>query len=484
MSAEGATKIACARLEPKDGLLRTLFRFNANGLLAGVFNTDAPPDEDDPKPDPPKVIVSCGEAFQSPTPLANICTGADSNQSNCEPAVLVGRGDIVVELPSVPYYIVSAAHPNRPAQLYINGFSLGVDATLVAIERVIVGAQMSAEDRVRLRFRVRPNQASKPLWTAVYQDVGIYGEKTMDLAVGWSETLVFKFPPAKMGAFKIRISTHGLVFGAFCVMGLLVAFFVWTMKCTDTFRYDSSYAVWGSAARLRKQVIAAGPLGKLSSFKRWLQRAKLPAASDRSTQKVLEAEPYSIDISKFGDSWDEVFKQANAQAARVLGGGNPVDADAQLAVIGLALRERPAKQSRAAYSLARVQIGTWMMFACVAAIFLWVVYGDFPVLEGSVLAIVAISTVTAGAFMFADPPTGGRLMLSDGFFKDIASGSDNKQQVHRFQAVLVNLLLLVVGVIYVVQNLAYPTFDASWLQFLGLSGLAQVVGKNAEVQKD
>ena len=40
------------------------------------------------------------------------------------------------------------------------------------------------------------------------------------------------------------------------------------------------------------------------------------------------------------------------------------------------------------------------------------------------------------------------------------------------------LILLVVGVAWPLKNLTYPTFDDTWLQFLGLGGLAQTVGKS------
>ncbi|HEX4509935.1 MAG TPA: hypothetical protein VH328_07655, partial [Burkholderiaceae bacterium] len=61
--------------------------------------------------------------------------------------------------------------------------------------------------------------------------------------------------------------------------------------------------------------------------------------------------------------------------------------------------------------------------------------------------------------------------------RDLTAGTDKEQRVHRFQAVMVNVLLLFIGTAFVVQHLAYPTFDASWLEFLGLSGLVQAAGK-------
>jgi hypothetical protein len=69
--------------------------------------------------------------------------------------------------------------------------------------------------------------------------------------------------------------------------------------------------------------------------------------------------------------------------------------------------------------------------------------------------------------------------VSQGFFKDILTSPDGTQQLHRLQALLVNGLLLGVGIDSVVQNLAYPVFDNSWLALLGISGITQAAMKQA-----
>jgi hypothetical protein len=60
---------------------------------------------------------------------------------------------------------------------------------------------------------------------------------------------------------------------------------------------------------------------------------------------------------------------------------------------------------------------------------------------------------------------------------DIVTGFDEKQKFHRYQAVVVNILLLLTGFSYCVQQLAYPEFDQSWLALLGLSGATLGAGK-------
>ena len=176
------------------------------------------------------------------------------------------------------------------------------------------------------------------------------------------------------------------------------------------------------------------------------------------------------------------FSQAQVKACldwadKAIYGNYPeTDADVASTVIGLALTREKWKPVRGAFSLASVQVGVWMMFACIAAIFLWVVYGALPAIVGSLLGLVSITVVISGASWIVDP-AGKKFFESQGLWRDLMMGADGQTKVHRFQAVLVNLLLLFVGVSWLTKNLTYPTFDDTWLQFLGLSGLAQTVGK-------
>lgn len=145
-------------------------------------------------------------------------------------------------------------------------------------------------------------------------------------------------------------------------------------------------------------------------------------------------------------------------------------------IIGLSLHRRPIPVVRATFSLVAVQVGTWVTFACLAAVFLWLVYGQWPMLKGSMLVLVTISAATATASWLVDS-SARQFKPSVNLLRDLTAGTDNEQRVHRFQAVMVNALLLFIGTAFVVQHLAYPTFDPSWLEFLGLSGLLQTAGK-------
>ncbi len=140
-------------------------------------------------------------------------------------------------------------------------------------------------------------------------------------------------------------------------------------------------------------------------------------------------------------------------------------------------RVAPSAGYRAAYSFARVQWGAWMLFALMAALYLWVIYGNFPDLTGSVAILVGVSTLTATTSFFIDPKTTFPPVHSGGLLRDLLSDSNDDLQAHRFQALVVNTLLLVAGVVFVGRHLSYPEFPDTWLAMLGISNAGALAGK-------
>jgi hypothetical protein len=203
--------------------------------------------------------------------------------------------------------------------------------------------------------------------------------------------------------------------------------------------------------------------------------ADASAASDKTSARkeaIDTRQTRLVDFGKaltsFSSGWDS-FKR---------GGATPTtSAETFAAVIGLALFGGRVRPLRLPYSLVRVQWGAWMMFATTAAVYLWLVYGEFPALDGSVLGLVSVSTITAGASFIVDDKVGNSPGYSRGFVFDLMTGANDVQQAHRYQALVVNVLLFVVGIVYVSQHLAYPVFDPSWLGLMTLSGIAQTAGK-------
>lgn len=133
------------------------------------------------------------------------------------------------------------------------------------------------------------------------------------------------------------------------------------------------------------------------------------------------------------------------------------------------------------FSLSRVQLFSWFMFALLSGVFLKLIYTELPALDGSILALLGIST-GAGALSWTidkslETPSDRSGTISQGFWLDLVTGPRGDYQVHRMQAVLVNITLLLIGVFHVVTSIAYPTFDQSWLIFLTISGGTYAFGK-------
>lgn len=140
-------------------------------------------------------------------------------------------------------------------------------------------------------------------------------------------------------------------------------------------------------------------------------------------------------------------------------------------------RVGPSSAYLAAFSFARVQWGAWMLFALIAALYLWVIYGNFPDLTGSVAILVGVSTLTATTSFFMDPKTSSPPVATSGLLRDLLSDNNDDLQAHRLQALTVNILLLVAGIIYVGRHLSYPEFPDTWLAMLGISNAGALAGK-------
>lgn len=183
--------------------------------------------------------------------------------------------------------------------------------------------------------------------------------------------------------------------------------------------------------------------------------------------------------------------QANSSGSLVVAGDNVVGMAAVLGALfaGFFLwamggtdifrvGPRPDQMTRRlGYSFARVQWGVWNCFAVTAALYLWVVFGSFPDLTGSVLQLAAVSTLTATVSFFMDSNVQPVPQASQGLIRDLLSGNNNDLQAHRFQALMVNVLLLVAGIVLVARRLAYPDFPGNWLAMLGISNAASLAGK-------
>jgi len=293
-------------------------------------------------------------------------------------------------------------------------------------------------------------------------------------AVGWSNDAAFTMDRDTSGpAMYARVSVPAAVAAAAFFASVLVLFYFWSLRNTDLFRVAPTYPWWRDARDLRTQIRrVVVPL----PWARWRGGYRILGTADfaEKVQAVVSAR-YA------GWAWaataDEIGALEEARRAAMAGLVPATPEAVRNAVVALAILEGKWRPLRLPYSLSRVQWGTWMMFTVVSATYLWLVYGRLPTLDGSVVALIAISTITAGVSFFADGAVGQSTSYSNGIVQDVMTGANDAQQAHRYQAVVVNALLLVVGVVFVAQHLTFPSFDSTWLELLGLSGAAQTLLK-------
>ncbi|MHB2247996.1 hypothetical protein [Pseudomonas fitomaticsae] len=376
-----------------------------------------------------------------------------TGESNSDPACanlgsdarpLVGTGDLIIAVDKTAFTALKTSQGALSGAfvLYLNGIPLPGDAMLIASETV--------DQYVQLRFRIRQGPETQRLWSMLYADGALFEPTALYPALGWSsndatQTLI----PLRGQATSVSITTGARLVLALLLVVLAIAAIVYVGRATDTLRDEPDSAIppwWKTARKLR---------------------ARMAQLSDDTARNQDLKEKYpdfdGTDVSRY----DDLASKALA--------GEPVEAaDVNATCFGLALRKPDWKPVRASFSLSRTQMALWFTFAVATGLFLWLLYGDLRRIDGSLLVLLGISIGTAGLSWITDrnAPSGRGYVPSRGFWYDLLTGFDERKQLHRYQAVVVNVLLLVVQ-----QQLSYPVFDPTWLIFLGISGTAYGVGK-------
>lgn len=455
------------------------------------------------------------------SPQARTCPEPDNKNPPPNPP-LVGAGQLTVfvctkDYTQVEFVLRTGKQPaQQPAGSKANTFNVDPEDKLPAPNLVLNGFDMGtggehlstevlASGLTSLRYRLKPDKNSDKAWATLYRERGFTGSVDLRPALAWNGQTVFRVKKPLAPLVGIQVTDAITLVEAVVLSSVFLAIFFWALRRMDIFRESPALPWWDEADLLRDRVRAV-KLGrkswlkfltrdirgihavkaKMAGMKYWAKGTAAVLVSDQATTETSNVIPESdavIKLIKDSTYGGENFDQSKVQgcldwADKAISGNYPVaDSDIAATVVGLALTRRRWQPVRGAYSLASVQVGVWMMFACIAAIFLWVVYGALPAIVGSLLGLVSITVVVAGASWIIDP-VGKQYLESQGLWRDLMTGADGQSKVHRFQAVLVNLLLLVVGINWLLKFLTYPTFDDTWLQFLGLSGLAQTVGKS------
>lgn len=364
---------------------------------------------------------------------------------------LSGTGDLLVTLKKSGFIQAQQNLSDQKGQfvLFLNGVALPNDAVLLAAEH--------DGDFTILRYRVRQGPEVQKLWSMLYADGALYTPKLLNIALGWKsangDANMIPTRSTLAGATAyVSVSMMTQLLWGLAIVVISVVVLVYLGLTSDTLRDAPDThrpAVWEEA------------------FDLWHKLKDLDAAGRDREIRLVDASYTEANRARY-----------ERLALRALGGERIQELDVTDTKLGLALQAKPWQLPRATFSLSRTQLALWFAFAVATGVFLWFLYGDLRRIDGSLLALLGISVGTAGVSWATDRNADGRpFMPSRGFWADLITGFDERKQLHRYQAVVVNLLLLVVGGYYVLEQLNYPVFDSTWLMFLGISGGAYSVGK-------
>lgn len=429
-----------------------------------------------PKTQPPArqlIAIQCAEVLEKTDWFASEKDVAQSRhcggpvvKSTDQPdqtGTLVGTGDVRVAVDTASLLAAAADASAAPDQvrLFLNGIDMGRNGTLIARE--------DAGNFSTLRFHVDAGKDSQKLWAMLYRTVGLTSRDGLSVGLGWDGGTASLAYTATQGNLRVAVTHAAMPWIALAVVVALLLVFVRRGAASDVFRDAPTPAWWRTAMVLRRQVRAE------------MRRGRDAHDNDGGATNWTSAALSVLAAQNAGFVADDPAACARAaQAANAaLSGRLPDPRDESMTIAGLVLRQQDWMPVRATFSLTRVQLALWFSFAVCSGVFLWVIYGDLPAIDGSVLVLLGISVGTTGASFAVDQNFGGHpFEPSGGFLHDLVTGfADDKQQIHRLQAVIVNLMLLVVGIVHVAQNLTYPTFESTWLVFLGVSGGTMVLGK-------
>ena len=417
-----------------------------------LVRTPAPPSStaDVGKPKPPQPIASAPvlrilrfDAADRPV------LSGEAKSSDRSPHTLHGSGDILVWLDQESSYKEREYSLGKPGvvRLFLNGVNLGDSA-----RRIAQKSAGAAADEVVYQFNLKPGESSQALWAMLYRANGLTKEVPMHVALGWDAVGAISVGPSPSDDVKIAVSSPAARNGGLAVVLVILGLSWLMLRHTDALR-DAAAPAWANQASA------------------WLRAAK---------RQRLSVTPANIKAAF--PAYDSKDSPAYRSAALRAITGVPLQTaqEEQQAFFGL-LEQGRFKMIRGTYSLARTQMGMWFVFAMCSGVFFWIAYGNLLKIDDSILMLLGVSITTAGVSLAMDRTPDGTakaFVPSRGLLTDLVmGGAELKEQLHRYQAVAVNLLLLIVGVRHVMQHLAYPVFDPTWLAFLGISGLAFTAGK-------
>jgi hypothetical protein len=439
------------------GLLGVLLCLNAQGEPADA--TQAAAALEKARREALAITVTCARLESPGDTAASGCGIKAPDLRKADQAAdewLSAPGYVKVEVDAASYLRAkdAAAKEGGKLRLVLNGFDMGTSAGVVG--------EVPGGDRILLTFRVGRSADNKDFWLAVFHEQGLTGGEPLQVGVGWSKRGITGVAPSASQSQSVRVSSPQQLALSGFGLALLLLLSIAVAWGTDIVRDGATPTYWKSARQLRR---------RLSGVRQRM------LAGDPFREELREALQTTAWRGRYSD--DQLDTGAyDAAAERALKGRpDPTDVEGWV-VIGLALRTKAWRAQRASFSLGRVQLGLWFLFVVAVSVFLRVALGELPTIPPTLLALITVSAGTAGMSALTDVLAAPRLYRpSQGIVLDLLTGFDEKLQLHRFQAMVVNGLLLVTGFADVCSTLAFPEPDPTWLGFLGVSGITLAAGK-------
>lgn len=145
----------------------------------------------------------------------------------------------------------------------------------------------------------------------------------------------------------------------------------------------------------------------------------------------------------------------------------------------------PGSHNDGPYSFSRVQLMWWTVIVGACFIILFGKTGEYDVINQSTLILLSIGLVTTAGGSVIDvnqmqtTPCRHQDMECKGFFNDILS-DENGISMHRFQAVMFNVLFGITFVVTFWAQSQFPEFNNSELTLMGVSSGAYLALKTNE----
>lgn len=419
-----------------------------------VEPADGPPRREPRKDMPPStIVIACVDvvdrhSWQHADAASNAPTPCPTPQ---KPEELIGAGDLRVLVDEASFQAIQAYRIEKGVwpTLFVNGVELKSGAELIGVERF--------GNRVALRYAILGGQGAKMLWGALYRSGKTTAQHDLRVGLGWSGLPSTDSAPQLTSLLhtphKIAITDAASLGLAIALIVALIALGVMLGCLTDVFRDSKTPSVFNRARAAVDKV------------------RKYPNDPLELNAALALVDPAYIQ----NPSTDA---QASALAAQALAGADFKAMDPNRLALGFVFERAMPRRYRATFSLTRLQLGMWFLFAVATGVFIWAVYGSLPEIDNSLIGLLTLSAGVAGLSLSVDADNRHiEYRPSQGLFKDIVTDWNDQHQIHRMQAVVANLLLLAVGVGHVLHHLSYPIFPDTWIGFLAISGVAFAGGK-------